>query len=63
MTTERPQVSLAGKYSIVQAARILGVDRKTISRKITEGIIAFTTRADNGRKVISGREILKYWEL
>lgn len=62
MTTERPTVSLTGRYPIGKAAALLGVHRDTLRARIKDGTVRCEFREDNLRKIITGREILKFWE-
>lgn len=62
MTTERPEVSLTGRYPIGKAAALLGVHRDTLRARIQDGTIHCEFRGDNLRKIITGRELIKYWE-
>lgn len=62
MTTERPAVTATGRYPIGEAAKKLGVCRDTLRARIEDGTVKCQYRRDNLRKMISGSEILKYWE-
>jgi hypothetical protein len=65
MTTEPPKVTENGRYPIGEAARLLGIDRKTLRDKtqlsVRDGGIAFTIPKGSTKKFFSGRDILAYW--
>lgn len=63
MTTERPRVSPAGRYTQAQAARLLGVDRRTVMRWRDSGHIRSLDLqgCSSGRVYYKGSEILKAW--
>lgn len=65
MTTEPPKVAENGRYPIGEAARLLGIDRRTLRAKtllsVRDGGIAFTTPKGSTKKFFSGRDILAYW--
>lgn len=65
MTTEPPKVKENGRYPIGEAARLLGVNRKTLwsktLRSVRDGGIAFSTPKGSTKKFFSGRDILAYW--
>lgn len=62
MTSERPQVSESGRYPIGEAAKKLGMCRDTLRAKIERGDIKCSFRRDTLRKVITGKELLRFWE-
>lgn len=66
MTSEPPDIKENGRYAIGEAARLLGVDRKTLLShtriSVKEGGIGFTTPKGSARKFFSGRDILSYWK-
>ncbi len=65
MVTEQPNVKENGRYSIAQAVKVLGISRGTMYKAIALGArcggIDHRVRRDNGRKEITGREILRFW--
>lgn len=65
MTYEPPKVTESGRYPIGEAARLLGIDRKTLLNKtrlsIRDGGIAFSTPKGSTKKFFSGRDILAFW--
>ena len=62
MTTSRPRVVLDGQYSMSDAARILGVDRKTIYRWRACGYMVTKKHRYTSRPFVLGREILKMYD-
>lgn len=58
MTAERPNVSPQGLYTGRETARLMGVNRHTISRWKRNGELVPCT--DNGR--YRGKDIVKTWE-
>lgn len=65
MVSETPNVKETGRYSVTQAAELLGISRYSLYKAIAlgprNGGIDHRVRRNNGRKEISGREILRYW--
>lgn len=61
MITTRPDVELDGLYTVSKAAAALHVDRHTIKRYASKGLITFRKRQANGRPVTTGRQILRCW--
>ncbi len=57
MTAERPEVSPQGLYTGREAARLLGVDRHTVTRWKRELVLVPCT--DNGR--YRGKDIVAAW--
>ena len=51
-----------GWYPIGEAAKALGIDRSTLRRKTTEGVIKCSFKRDTGRKVYRGAELIRYHE-
>ena len=63
MTTSRPHVTLDGRYSMTEAAVLLGVNRKTIYRWRECGYLKTKIRRINKLPYVEGREILKIFDL
>ena len=61
MVSERPKVSLDGRYSLGETSALLGIHQKTLYRHTVAQNIKCERRASNGRPVYLGREILRYW--
>lgn len=51
-----------GRYPIGKAAKLLGICRDTLRARIDDGTVMCSFRSDNLRKMITGSEILKYWD-
>ncbi|MDY5010340.1 MAG: helix-turn-helix domain-containing protein [Sodaliphilus sp.] len=62
MTTTEPNVSLTGRYSIIETCELLGIHRNTLTRYTNKGRIRCGIRRVNGRKFYTGMEILKLWK-
>ena len=62
MIISKPDVSPDGLYNQKQTAEALQVDRHTVARYEAEGLIKFRVRKANGRKVTTGKEIIKCWQ-
>lgn len=50
-----------GRYSIGEAAKLLGLHRNTLLRYTNEGFIKCGFRRDTAKKFFTGEEILKFW--
>ena len=63
MVNEEPQVSPTARYSIGEAAQILGVHRNTLRRHTNTGPtgIDCSFRKSNGRRFYTGKDIVKFW--
>ena len=63
MVNEEPKIPPTARYSIGQAAQILGVHRNTLRRHTNTGPtgISCNYRKSNGRKFYTGLEIVKFW--
>lgn len=62
MTTQKPEVSNTGRYSIQEASRLLGITRGTIYKYIRSGDIKCGVRKHNLRMFITGQEIERFWK-
>jgi len=62
MTEERPDIRPAGRYGIGEAATILGITRQHVTRLTKNGAIRYGIRKSNGRKFITGLELLRVWQ-
>lgn len=64
MVNEEPKVPPTARYSIGEAARILGVHRNTLRRHTNTGPTGINCehRKYNGRKFYTGLEIVKFWK-
>lgn len=62
MTAEEPQVSLTGRYSPTEAAKILQIARATVYKYVQNGKVKIGLRRSNNRMFIPGTEIMKLWK-
>ena len=61
MTPHEPRVAATDRYTITQAAELLGIHRNTLGRYSMQGLIKCGFRRPTGRKFFTGREILRFW--
>ena len=61
MTTTEPKVDKDGRYSTEQAAKMLGISRRTLDGHAKIGKIRYGRRRSNGRRFYTGMEIVRYW--
>ena len=61
MINEMPHVSDSARYSITEAAALLGVARSTLQRWVNNGTIDCGFRKTNCRKFFTGKEIKRVW--
>ncbi len=63
MVNEEPQVSPTARYSIGEAAQILGIHRNTLRRHTNIGPLGIDCkhRKSNGRKYYTGLDIVRFW--
>jgi DNA-binding transcriptional MerR regulator len=62
MTPIRPHIDHAGSYTVTQASSLLGIDRKTLRRYESAGLVVAHCN-QLGRRKYMGRELLKLWEM
>ena len=62
MVSLYPNLPDTGRYSIGEAANILGIHRDTLLRHSNEGLIKYGIHRTNMRKFYTGSEINKYWK-
>lgn len=62
MINEYPNLPDSGRYSIGEAASILGINRHTLRKHSDEGFIKYGIRKTNMRKFYTGSEINRYWK-
>lgn len=62
MVNEEPKVSPSARYSIEEAAALLGIHRNTLRRHTNTGPtgISCSFRKSNGRRFYTGLEILRF---
>ena len=61
VTSEEPNVTPTGRYSVTETCRALGIHRNTLQRYTQEGKIKCGFRRNTLRKFYAGVEILKFW--
>lgn len=61
MTNIEPQVPDAGRYSIGETCKLLGIHRNTLDKHTNEGFIRCGYRKTNKRRFYKGSEIKRYW--
>lgn len=63
MVNEEPKVSPSARYSIEEAAALLGIHRNTLRRHTNTGPtgISCSFRKSNSRRFYTGLEILRFW--
>lgn len=64
MVNEEPKVSPTARFSIGEAAEILGIHRNTLRRHTNVGPAGIDCRhrKSNGRKFYTGSDIVKFWK-
>lgn len=60
MTATRPNISQNGSYGVVLAAKLLGIDRRTLRRYERKGCVHAHLN-DMGQRRYQGRELLNLW--
>ena len=62
MTPTRPHIAPTGSYTVTQASALLGINRKTLRRYESAGLVmAHLNKL--GRRKYSGRQLIKLWEI
>ena len=61
MTTNKPDVSPAGRYDTKSTCSILGISRSTLMRYRNQGIIRPWYHKANMRPYFKGSDIIKLW--
>ena len=61
ITAVEPEVNATSRYSIAEAAKILGVHRNSILNYTKEGLLKCGIRKATKRKYYTGLELLKFW--
>ena len=61
ITATDPVVNATSRYSIAEAAKILGVHRNSIMNYTKSGLLKCGIRKATKRKFYTGIEILKFW--
>lgn len=63
MVTNTPSINPTAKYELRDVASALEVHKTTVLRYAKAGLLPFSIRRSNGRRVWSGADILKFWRL
>ena len=63
MTNEEPKVADAGRYTMTETCKLLGIHRNTLRRWLQAGKMKVKFRRIDNRKVIEGSEIKKVWRI
>ena len=63
MTNVEPKVSDAGRYTMTETCKALGIHRNTLHRWLQAGKMKVKFRRIDNRKVIEGSEIKKAWRV
>lgn len=60
MTPTRPNISPGGSYTVMQAAKLLDIDRRTLRRYESAGLVAVHLN-EFGQRRYSGKALLALW--
>lgn len=63
MTNIEPKVSDAGRYTMTETCKALGIHRNTLRRWVQAGKMKVKFRRIDNRKVIDGAEIKRAWRV
>jgi excisionase family DNA binding protein len=63
MTNEEPNVADAGRYTMTETCKVLGIHRNTLRRWLQAGKMKVKFRRIDNRKVIDGAEIKRAWRV
>jgi DNA-binding transcriptional MerR regulator len=61
MTPTRPNISPNGSYTVMQASRLLAIDRRTLRRYEAAGLVAVHLN-EFGQRKYSGHSLLNLWK-
>lgn len=61
MTPIEPTVNVASRYSVGEAAKILGVHRNSILNYTKAGLLKCGVRKATKKKFYTGLELIKFW--
>lgn len=63
MTNIEPKVADAGRYTMAETCKALGIHRNTLRRWLQAGKMKVKFRRIDNRKVIEGAEIKRAWRV
>lgn len=63
MTNIEPKVADAGRYTMTETCKALGIHRNTLHRWVQAGKMKVKFRRIDNRKVIDGAEIKRAWRV
>ena len=63
MTNIEPKVADAGRYTMTETCKALGIHRTTLRRWVQAGKMKVKFRRIDNRKVIEGAEIKRAWRV
>jgi excisionase family DNA binding protein len=63
MTNIEPKVADAGRYTMTETCKALGIHRNTMRRWVQAGKMKVKFRRIDNRKVIDGAEIKRAWRV
>ena len=63
MTNIEPTVADAGRYTMTETCKALGIHRNTLRRWVQAGKMKVKFRRIDNRKVIEGAEIKRAWRV
>lgn len=61
ITSENPKIKAQSRYTLSQAAKVMGVHRNTVARWIETGLISSERGQRSRRRFIMGSELRKLW--
>lgn len=53
-------ISMTGQYSVVEAAALLEITRRTLYNYINRGVLRAHTRRGSNRRYFTGRELVRF---
>ena len=62
MVSHEPKAVLNNRYTIEEAAELLGIHRNTLLRYVKLGLLRCGFRRNNRRKFFLGSEIIRFWK-
>lgn len=62
MTPTQPNISPSGSYGVIEASKLLGIDRRTLRRYEAAGYVAAHLN-QMGKRKYHGRDLIKLWQL